>query len=180
MYIPSRSPKTRDITVSADWVTGEAVYIHFAVQDTGRGLTEEERGKLFQRFSQANSRTHVTYGRSGLGLFICRELVELQGGETGVASESGKGSTFAFYIKARRCHAPSTGFIEDQLEIIHRRKSSLREDSDHEVGGGPGAYAAFGGGKSLALLSPGLRPPLPRIRLHSRWTNLRFCSLKIT
>jgi PAS domain S-box-containing protein len=101
-YIPSRSSKVKDVTAGAEWGLGSALYIHFAVQDTGRGLDELEKKQLFQRFSQASPRTHVTYGGSGLGLFISRELVEMQGGEIGVASESGKGSIFAFYVKARR------------------------------------------------------------------------------
>ncbi len=82
------------------------MYIHFAVRDTGRGLNPEEKKMLFMRFSQASPRTHVQYGGSGLGLFISRELTELQGGEIGVESEAGKGSTFAFYIVARKSTAP--------------------------------------------------------------------------
>lgn len=76
------------------------------MQDTGRGLSPEEKKLLFQRFSQASPRTHVQYGGSGLGLFISRELTELQGGEIGVASEAGKGSTFAFYVKCRKTTEP--------------------------------------------------------------------------
>ncbi|KAK8208601.1 hypothetical protein HDK77DRAFT_428322 [Phyllosticta capitalensis] len=104
-YFPTRSKRV-DMTEGADWGTGENVYIHFAVQDTGRGLTDEEKKLLFLRFSQASPRTHVQYGGSGLGLFISRELTELQGGEIGVSSEAGKGSTFAFYVKARRSKPP--------------------------------------------------------------------------
>jgi CheY-like chemotaxis protein len=74
----------------------------FAVQDTGKGLTDDEKKLLFMRFSQASPKTHVMYGGSGLGLFISRELVELQGGEIGVSSQAGKGSTFAFYVRARK------------------------------------------------------------------------------
>lgn len=115
-YFPTRA-KRKDLTKSAEWGGGEKVFIHFAVQDTGRGLTEDETKLLFHRFSQASPRTHVQYGGSGLGLFISRELVELQGGEIGVSSRAGEGSTFAFYVKARRStasadalnHMPSTG-----------------------------------------------------------------------
>lgn len=78
---------------------------------------------VLPRFSQASPRTHVTYGGSGLGLFISRELVELQGGEIGVSSESGRGSTFAFYVKARRSSAPSKD-AEDTLGGMQARKGS--------------------------------------------------------
>jgi len=88
------------------------------VQDSGCGLTPEEKKKLFNRFSQASPRTHVQYGGSGLGLFISRQLTELQGGEIGVASESGVGSTFAFYVKARRAES------QQNLEAIQKRLDS--------------------------------------------------------
>ena len=104
-YFPTRS-KRKDLTSSTDWGTGDKCYLYFEVQDTGRGLTEDETKLLFHRFSQATPRTHVQYGGSGLGLFISRELVELQGGEIGVSSKSGEGSTFAFYIAARRSTTP--------------------------------------------------------------------------
>ncbi|THZ86915.1 hypothetical protein D6C84_02142 [Aureobasidium pullulans] len=104
-YFPTRN-KHSDLTKEKDWGDGEEIYIHFAVQDTGRGLNEQEKKMLFLRFSQASPRTHVQYGGSGLGLFISRELTELQGGEIGVASEAGVGSTFAFYVKAKRSSAP--------------------------------------------------------------------------
>jgi CheY-like chemotaxis protein len=101
-YFPSRSKRKDLFTEDPEWGNGEELYLHFAVQDTGRGLDEREKSLLFQRFSQASPRTHVQYGGSGLGLFISRELTELQGGEIGVSSERGVGSTFAFFVKARK------------------------------------------------------------------------------
>ncbi|KAH9818147.1 Motif C-terminal to PAS motifs [Teratosphaeria destructans] len=104
-YFPTRSKRQTNLN-ERDWGDGDVVYIHFSVKDTGRGLNPEEKKMLFMRFSQASPRTHVQYGGSGLGLFISRELTELQGGEIGVESEAGKGSTFAFYIAARKSTAP--------------------------------------------------------------------------
>ncbi|KAK5198326.1 hypothetical protein LTR92_002571 [Exophiala xenobiotica] len=124
-YIPSRTPKNKDVTAGGEWGLGEPIFIHFAVQDTGRGLDDEEKKQLFQRFSQASPRTHITYGGSGLGLFISRELVELQGGEIGVASESGKGSIFAFYVKARRCQRPDGTSQDDQAGSRKGSKATL-------------------------------------------------------
>jgi hypothetical protein len=119
--------KRIDQTLGSDWGEGEEIYLEFAVQDTGRGLTPEELKVLFQRFQQASPRTHVQYGGSGLGLFISRELTELQGGEIGVSSEAGKGSTFAFYVKCRRSHEPSEA-VEGATGITLARKSSNAKD----------------------------------------------------
>ncbi|KAK0249812.1 hypothetical protein LTS09_015111 [Friedmanniomyces endolithicus] len=85
----------------------EELYLYFYVQDTGLGVTPDQRGRLFKRFSQATAKTHIAYGGSGLGLYICRELAEKQGGGVGVASHSGKGSAFAFYIETRAAPAPA-------------------------------------------------------------------------
>jgi len=105
-YLP-RSDSRKDMSLGSAWGSGEMVYLYVEVEDTGRGLDEDERNLLFNRFSQASPRTHVEYGGSGLGLFISRELTELQGGQIGVASKSGVGSTFAFYVRARRCSPPN-------------------------------------------------------------------------
>ncbi|GAB7350317.1 hypothetical protein MBLNU459_g0949t1 [Dothideomycetes sp. NU459] len=83
-----------------------SVYLIFSVQDTGTGLTEEEMSHLFYRFAQASPKTYRQYGGSGLGLFICRELIELHGGQIGLRSEPGVGSTFTFFVEAKRAQAP--------------------------------------------------------------------------
>lgn len=57
-----------DLTQGRDWGVGNEVYIQFAVEDTGRGLTEEEMKVLFQRFSQASPRTHVQVSRRSAAL----------------------------------------------------------------------------------------------------------------
>ncbi|KAG0651774.1 Hybrid signal transduction histidine kinase K [Hyphodiscus hymeniophilus] len=123
-YFQSRSKKS-ETTDDPEWGTGENLFLKFAVQDTGRGLDESERTLLFQRFRQASPRTHVQYGGSGLGLFISRELTELQGGEIGVSSERGVGSTFAFYIKARRIDdMPADTPVSTSLKHLRHTSSS--------------------------------------------------------
>lgn len=102
MYWATRKETVVDMTENPEWGDGEAVYLTFKLQDTGIGMTDKEIRQIFDRFRQANMRTHVKYGGSGLGLFISKQLAEKQGGEIGVISEPGKGSTFGFYIKTKR------------------------------------------------------------------------------
>ncbi|KAI0204626.1 histidine kinase [Astrocystis sublimbata] len=107
-YFPRDRSDQDDLTDQPDWGRGDKINLHFSVEDTGRGLDEHERKLLFQRFSQATPRTHVQYGGSGLGLFISRILTELQGGQIGVTSQKGVGSTFSFYVKSRKMAIPSS------------------------------------------------------------------------
>jgi signal transduction histidine kinase len=80
---------------------GEALYILVAVIDTGIGISTEGQAKLFERFRQATPKTEEIYGGSGLGLNISRKLCQLHGGEIGVSSIEGEGSTFGFFFKVR-------------------------------------------------------------------------------
>ena len=85
-----------DIVIRIKEEADKDVLLYCAVRDTGIGLTQEQMGRLFQSFSQADNSTTRKFGGTGLGLVIAKKLAELMGGEVGVESEPGKGSTFWF------------------------------------------------------------------------------------
>ena len=101
----------------------DEIYLQFTVSDTGCGFDDEQKSRIFERFSQASPRTHSKYGGSGLGLFISREMIELQGGEIGVSSRLGHGATFAFYIAARSAEPPQSAQKSTPLALRSRKLS---------------------------------------------------------
>jgi two-component system sensor histidine kinase/response regulator len=78
--------------------TGEKCQLEFAIRDTGVGMTAEQAARLFQPFTQADMSTTRKHGGTGLGLTICRRLVELMGGQIRLESEPGRGTTFTFTV----------------------------------------------------------------------------------
>ena len=82
------------LTVTEEGGTEGGVRLRFNVRDTGIGISEEQLGQLFSKFTQADASTTREFGGTGLGLAISKELTELMGGEIGADSRQGKGSDF--------------------------------------------------------------------------------------
>jgi signal transduction histidine kinase/ActR/RegA family two-component response regulator len=94
-----------EIRASAPSRTAGGVRLRFEVEDTGIGMDDATRNRLFQPFSQGESSTTRRFGGTGLGLAISRQLIELMGGTITVQSEPGRGSCFWFEISLRLAEA---------------------------------------------------------------------------
>jgi len=102
---------------------GEFLF-RFEVIDTGIGISPQAQARLFQYFSQAAPELSARYGGKGLGLAICKQLVESMGGEIGVESEPGRGSRFWFTVRLKQARREAAG--EGSLHTLDKPERPLK------------------------------------------------------
>jgi len=100
------------VTLVAERIQNGRTAVRFAISDTGIGMSEEQLGRLFQAFSQAETTTSQKYGGTGLGLVITRNFCQLLGGDVTVASKPGEGSTFTITLPDRSTTQPKIKSID--------------------------------------------------------------------
>ena len=106
--------------------------LFFIVSDSGIGIDKSDRDKLFQSFSQVDASISRKYGGTGLGLNICKQLVELMGGRIEVESEKNKGSTFSFSLWVGICKDEENSSQNDSMQMSLTSTSYTENSSDEE------------------------------------------------
>jgi signal transduction histidine kinase/DNA-binding response OmpR family regulator len=141
------------------------VVLRFCVRDTGIGLSREQRDRLFQEFTQADGSTTRKYGGTGLGLTICKKLVELMGGEIWVESQEGQGAGFFFTARfpiagPGQAQAPALPDCDSLRLLVVDDRAEAREVLAQllevmGVGGAPGGcvHCAESGNKALRMIT---------------------------
>ncbi|HET9733346.1 MAG TPA: response regulator [Acidimicrobiales bacterium] len=117
------------IRVSLLHEEGERVALRFEVIDQGIGIAPEDQERLFHAFAQADSSTTRRFGGTGLGLAIARQLVELMGGQLGVTSTPGEGSTFWFLVSLGRGEVATSRATPLEVESIAGQLALIVDDN---------------------------------------------------
>jgi two-component system sensor histidine kinase/response regulator len=116
------------IRVTLERMVENQIVLRFSVTDTGIGIPDNRKGAIFDRFVQVESSTSRKYGGTGLGLTISKQLVELMGGEIGLESEFGKGSSFWFTVTFEK----STTLQQPLSQSIDLQNMHILGVDDHE------------------------------------------------
>jgi CheY-like chemotaxis protein/HPt (histidine-containing phosphotransfer) domain-containing protein len=118
--------------------TAESCPLHFEVQDSGIGIDESQRARLFESFEQGDQSTTRNFGGTGLGLAISRQLAHLMDGEIGMASRLGEGSTFWFDARFQIAHEarqqvrPPTS-VQDAINALRGKQVLVVDDNDFNL-----------------------------------------------
>jgi signal transduction histidine kinase/CheY-like chemotaxis protein len=114
------------VRVTVDGEHGDRLRVRARVADTGPGITAEVQARLFTAFTQADTSTTRVFGGTGLGLAISKRLIELMGGDVGVESVIGKGSTFWFTAEFQ---IGTTAAVVDAVEGLRGKRALLVDDN---------------------------------------------------
>jgi CheY-like chemotaxis protein len=107
----------------------DGMRIEFAVADTGVGIPKEKQAQIFEAFSQADASTTREYGGTGLGLTISRQLVTMMGGEVGLESEPGAGTTFRFTARFGAAERPAPAVALARSERLRGLRALVVDDN---------------------------------------------------
>lgn len=163
------------VRVMLDNQEGQHVVLNISVSDTGIGLSDDHQEALFSAFSQAEPSHSRQFGGSGLGLTICRQLIERMGGEIEVESELGKGTTFSFTLPIlahKAIERPAEISLANPIIRLYETHAPTRHVLEHLLQRWEAQPIAFDVSDQAQLLILGLEHSDYTSERHNHWQTI--------